>query len=251
MSVFFAGKVMELRKKNGWTQEVLAEKLDVHRNAITAWESGQSDPGALHLRDLAELCGVTMDSLYGGSQEDAQKPASATLQEQTLVQNADTVRYAFKLADRVLELCGRYLDGLPSQYFEKGRAQYSKYGIGYYFFERYVNNVLWIGLSPSLQGDKARFAFSVAVNSDRPYDKSDTEGDLLSKGDGDEEYWIYIPIDIDLKKVSTDAEYEQFRLAANKAVQTALRVSRRLLDSFLVDTEIGMREVEGAGAEGL
>ena len=33
-------KIMELRKKNGWSQEELAEKVGVSRQSISKWESG-------------------------------------------------------------------------------------------------------------------------------------------------------------------------------------------------------------------
>ena len=35
-------KIMELRKKNGWSQEELAEKVGVSRQSISKWESGVS-----------------------------------------------------------------------------------------------------------------------------------------------------------------------------------------------------------------
>lgn len=35
-------KILTLRKKSGWSQEELAERLDVSRQAISRWESGLS-----------------------------------------------------------------------------------------------------------------------------------------------------------------------------------------------------------------
>ena len=37
--MILADKIMDLRKKNGWSQEELAEKLDVSRQSISKWES--------------------------------------------------------------------------------------------------------------------------------------------------------------------------------------------------------------------
>lgn len=37
-----AEKIMSLRKKNGWSQEELAEKLNVSRQSVSKWESGVS-----------------------------------------------------------------------------------------------------------------------------------------------------------------------------------------------------------------
>lgn len=35
-------KIMQLRKKNGWSQEELAEKLSISRQSVSKWESGVS-----------------------------------------------------------------------------------------------------------------------------------------------------------------------------------------------------------------
>ena len=35
-------KIMSLRKKNGWSQEELAERLDISRQSVSKWESGVS-----------------------------------------------------------------------------------------------------------------------------------------------------------------------------------------------------------------
>ena len=37
-------KIMILRKQKGWSQEELAEKLEVSRQAVSKWESGQASP---------------------------------------------------------------------------------------------------------------------------------------------------------------------------------------------------------------
>ncbi|MCR5135070.1 MAG: helix-turn-helix domain-containing protein, partial [Clostridiales bacterium] len=36
--MILADKIIELRKKNGWSQEDLAEKMDVSRQSISKWE---------------------------------------------------------------------------------------------------------------------------------------------------------------------------------------------------------------------
>ena len=42
--MIFSEKLLTLRKAKGITQEQLAEKLDVSRQSISKWESGQSIP---------------------------------------------------------------------------------------------------------------------------------------------------------------------------------------------------------------
>lgn len=54
-----------LRKEANLTQEQLAEKLNVSRQAVTKWESGQSLPDIQNLKEMADMFEVTMDALVG------------------------------------------------------------------------------------------------------------------------------------------------------------------------------------------
>jgi transcriptional regulator with XRE-family HTH domain len=59
----FYEKLQKLRKEKGMSQENLAELLNVSRQAISKWESGQSYPEMEKLIALSDLFGVTLDSL--------------------------------------------------------------------------------------------------------------------------------------------------------------------------------------------
>ena len=59
----FADKVLDLRKRLGLSQEELAEKLDVSRQAISRWEMGLAMPDASNLLQLSRLFKVTVDYL--------------------------------------------------------------------------------------------------------------------------------------------------------------------------------------------
>lgn len=59
----FAEKVFSLRKKAGLSQEELAEKLEVSRQAISRWEMGLAMPDASNLLQLSKLFKVTTDYL--------------------------------------------------------------------------------------------------------------------------------------------------------------------------------------------
>ena len=61
--MILADKIIELRKKNGMTQEELAEALDVSRQAISKWESAQSVPDMNRILKLSEVFGVSTDCL--------------------------------------------------------------------------------------------------------------------------------------------------------------------------------------------
>ena len=56
-------KIAELRKKSSLSQEALAEKMNVSRQAVSKWESNQSIPDIEKIVDLSELFGVTTDYL--------------------------------------------------------------------------------------------------------------------------------------------------------------------------------------------
>ena len=58
-----ADKIIEERKKNGWSQEELASKLGVSRQAVSKWESAGSIPDLKRILQMSELFGVTTDYL--------------------------------------------------------------------------------------------------------------------------------------------------------------------------------------------
>lgn len=61
--MILADKIIRLRKRNGWSQEELAERLDVSRQAVSKWEGAQSLPDLDKLVRMSELFGVTTDEL--------------------------------------------------------------------------------------------------------------------------------------------------------------------------------------------
>ena len=78
----FSEKISALRKQKGWSQEELAEKLMVTRQAVSKWESAQSMPDLDKLVQLSEALGVSTDYLLKDEQAlSAPVPATA---EQTV-----------------------------------------------------------------------------------------------------------------------------------------------------------------------
>ncbi|MBQ7943738.1 MAG: helix-turn-helix transcriptional regulator [Lachnospiraceae bacterium] len=59
----FEEKLVRLRKSNGMSQEELAEKLGVSRQAVSRWELGSTLPDIPNLTQLSELFGVSADYL--------------------------------------------------------------------------------------------------------------------------------------------------------------------------------------------
>lgn len=69
--MILADKIIEERKKNGWSQEELANKLGVSRQAVSKWESAGSIPDLQRILQMSELFGVTTDYLLKDEIEEA------------------------------------------------------------------------------------------------------------------------------------------------------------------------------------
>ena len=61
--MILADKIIMLRKKNGWSQEELAEKLNVTRQSVSKWEGAQSVPDLTRILQLAQIFEVSTDYL--------------------------------------------------------------------------------------------------------------------------------------------------------------------------------------------
>lgn len=61
--MILANKIIELRKKAGWSQEELADRLGVSRQAVSKWESAQSVPDLERIIAMSSLFGVSTDYL--------------------------------------------------------------------------------------------------------------------------------------------------------------------------------------------
>ena len=68
-------KIMSLRKRNGWSQEELAQQLGVSRQSVSKWESMASMPDIQKIMAMSELFGVSTDYLLKDELEEL--PATA------------------------------------------------------------------------------------------------------------------------------------------------------------------------------
>ena len=75
--MIFADKIIELRKKSGLSQEELAEKINVSRQAVSKWESMQSTPDINKIIALSEIFGVSTDYLLKDDANDSEVCVSA------------------------------------------------------------------------------------------------------------------------------------------------------------------------------
>ncbi len=76
--MIFADKIIALRKRCGWSQEELAEKMNVSRQAVSKWESAQATPDLEKILQLSELFRVSTDYLLKDGAEDESSATHVT-----------------------------------------------------------------------------------------------------------------------------------------------------------------------------
>ena len=57
--------IIKLRKENNYSQEVLAKKIGVSRQAVSKWERNEASPDIQNIQLLADIFGVSIDELVG------------------------------------------------------------------------------------------------------------------------------------------------------------------------------------------
>lgn len=70
----FSEMLTYLRKREGYSQQELSEKLSVSRSAISMYESGKREPDYETLEELADFFNVNMSTLLGKSDVENIKP---------------------------------------------------------------------------------------------------------------------------------------------------------------------------------
>ena len=75
--MIFADKLIQLRKKSGWSQEELAQQMGVSRQSVSKWEGAQAVPDLEKMLKLSQLFGVSTDYLLKDELEAAEATAPA------------------------------------------------------------------------------------------------------------------------------------------------------------------------------
>ena len=68
--------IAELRKKQGLTQQQLADKLNLSNKTISKWESGSGSPDISNLPVLADALGISVDELLKGELNNSEEAKS-------------------------------------------------------------------------------------------------------------------------------------------------------------------------------
>ena len=93
MDITTANRLYELRKQHGYSQDELADKLNVSRQAISKWERSESSPDTDNLIALAKLYGVSLDELLNytpAKSGEESKESQAQTQDDNTAENAQS-----------------------------------------------------------------------------------------------------------------------------------------------------------------
>ncbi len=89
MNIEIANRLVELRKKNGLSQEELADKLGLSRQAVSKWERAESSPDTDNLICLAKLYNMSLDDLLNTDESVDEIARNVKEQEETKINYVD------------------------------------------------------------------------------------------------------------------------------------------------------------------
>lgn len=90
MNIETANILLQYRKKRGLSQEELASKIGVSRQAVSKWERAEASPDTDNLILLAKVYGVTLDELLTGDPEEILNRNKQDLEDNKTEENVDT-----------------------------------------------------------------------------------------------------------------------------------------------------------------
>ena len=79
MTIEMANRLTKLRKEHGFSQEDLADKLGVSRQAVSKWERGEATPDMDNLIELSKIYNISLDEVVGNKIEDKEDEAKVTV----------------------------------------------------------------------------------------------------------------------------------------------------------------------------
>lgn len=89
MNIETANRLLQYRKQAGLSQEELAEKIGVSRQAVSKWERSEASPDTDNLVMLAELYGISLDDMLGLRTAKSDEP-------EEIIPEKDEVHVSFK-----------------------------------------------------------------------------------------------------------------------------------------------------------
>ena len=129
--MILADKIIRLRKKNGWSQEDLAEKMNVSRQAVSKWESAQTVPDLEKILTLGNLFGVTTDYLLKDEMESEEFSGTEipAVRRLTLAEANEYLAWEEKSSLRIAAATFLCVFSPIPLVFLAGAAEAAKYGV--------------------------------------------------------------------------------------------------------------------------
>lgn len=143
-------RIEDLRKKQGMTQEQLAQKIGATRQAVSKWESGKSYPDIDYVVRMGECFGVTTDYLLRGVEDIKQE----TVQPVPQMNKDQILKIIFTVAI-IVGVCICLLLPLVANLYRdwvfhpRGRCHTNPY---LYLLEWPLQGIVWMGIGPIIIG---------------------------------------------------------------------------------------------------
>ena len=129
--------ILELRTKNGLSQDELAQKVFVTRQAVSRWETGETVPNTETLKLLSNLFGVSINTLLGSPQKLICQCCGMPLEDAIIGRNKDGSlnesycqwcyadgTYTYHDMDELIEVCVKHMAN--EQFSEEQARAYMK-----------------------------------------------------------------------------------------------------------------------------
>lgn len=105
-------KIVELRKGNNYTQEKLADKLNITRQTLSNWESNITSPDLEQAKRIAELFNISLDDLVNIKLEiDTNKSILNTLIDKECLVDSECfdLKYNYTTKCKIIDVNSKYV----------------------------------------------------------------------------------------------------------------------------------------------
>ena len=119
--------LLELRTRNGFSQEQLAEKVHVSRQAVSRWETGETIPNTETLKLLSRLFGVSINTLLGAPRQLICQCCGMPLEDASISREPD----------------GSFNEAYCKWCYADGKFVYTSLEELLDFLERHISNEAW------------------------------------------------------------------------------------------------------------
>lgn len=150
----FNEKIVVLRRRNGFSQDDLADKVGVSRQSVSKWELGECEPNIEKIKSLAQVFNVTINYLLDDDLDNDERQQSLTNAEASLnkeenkQQNTEKIVYKYKtnywFIFIIIGFIGLVLCIIFANLFSHQCSAHNDGGIiGYLFQDWCIEGILW------------------------------------------------------------------------------------------------------------